>query len=530
MKSEILKPDYAIAKHRLLSLGLCQDDLIKPLVLILYEDGCYDSLTDVKIGITMAGACAVQFALPSLNDMAAMGGGKNMLLSNRESVADLTESLLSMYEADSVLLIARSEMTAAGMLIGAIRKNTPLVFLPSKGAGFSHAKAHLTKAMVSCGKASLTEMDFLEKVSTVRSKEMDNFNSLALFCEGAGLSVFGSFAPLTTSDRIMIARESGKRAAFRAETMSYPRKDFSIKSFMTGLSVHLAASGTLASLLHIISIAKENGFKDVDFEYVASLSEKVPLLVKMAPLGTHDIFDFQTAGGVRGLIKELASVPKLLDMSIRFGEAALSEVVADLKIDSEIIVGASNAFALSGVVCFKGSAFDAALFRRALGDGEGGVINYAVSGDKLKLKAHVYDNEDLAKGAILNGGVGDGSLIVIKGQAAKTNGMPLLDIESLILAKELKDVFVLTDGRMLEFMRVPCICMADKTDAFDVCMTGDMVEIDFKKDRLNIDINAKEVASRLKKSMNDNVAIGSLNRYIRIVGAHSDGAGLKQKF
>ncbi|MCL2555978.1 MAG: dihydroxy-acid dehydratase [Firmicutes bacterium] len=529
MQSEILKPDYAIAKHRLLSLGLCQDDLVKPLVLILYEDGCYDSLTDVKIGITMAGGCAVQFALPSLNDMAAMGNGKNLLLSNRESVADLTESLLSMYDADSVLLIARSEMTAAGMLIGAVRKNTPLVFLPSKGAGFSHAKAHLTKAMVSCGKASLSEMDFLENVSTVRSKEMDNFNSLALFCEGAGISVFGSFAPMTASDRIMIARESGKRAAFRAEKMNYPRKDFSIKSFMTGLSAFLAASGTLASLLHIICIARENGFKDVDFDYVASLSEKIPILVKMSPLGEHDIFKFQYAGGVRGLIKELINVPKLLDMNIRYAESTLAEVVEDLKVDSDIIVGVSNHFAMSGISCLKGNAFDAALFRRALGDGAGGVFN-AVTSDKTKLKAHVYDSEDLAKGAILSGSIGDGSLIIIKGQAAKTNGMPLLDIESLILAKELKDVMVITDGRCLEFMQIPFICMADKTDVFDVCQTGDMVEIDFKKDKVSIDISSKEVANRIKKNISDNMLTGSLNKYTRLVGLHSAGAGLKQKF
>jgi len=529
MQKEILKPDYAIAKHRLLSLGLCEDDLTKPLVLVLYEDGCYDSLIDAKIGITMAGACAVQLALPSLNDMAALGSGKNLMLSNRESVADLTEALLNIYNADSCLLIARSEMTAAGMLIGAIRKNTPMVFLPSKDAGFSHAKAYLTKAMVSCGKAGLSEMDFLEKTANTRSKELDNFNSLALFCEGAGLSVFGSFAPASASDRVLAARESGKRAAFRAERMNYPRKDFSIKSFMTGLSVHLAASGTLASLLHIISIARENGFKDIDFDYVADLSEKIPVLAKMSPLGEHDIFDFQNAGGVRALIKELASIPKLLDMSVQYGEHSLKEIVTDLRVDNEIIRGADNHFAMSGIACLKGNAFEASLYKRSLSDGSGSIVSLS-GGDKLKLKALVYDSEDLARGAILSGAVKDGSLIVIKGQAAKTNGMPLLDIESAILAKDLKDIIIMTDGRVLEFMRVAMICMADKTDIFDVCQHGDTVDIDFKKDKVNIDISTKEAASRLKKMVSDNTLTGALHRYTNMAGSHSLGAGIKQKF
>jgi len=529
MQNEILKPDYAIAKHRLLSLGLCEDDLTKPLTLILYEDGCYDSLTDAKIGITMAGGCAVQFALPSLGDMVTMGSGKNFLLSNRENIADLTESLLTMYNADSCLIIAKSEMTAAGMLIGTIRKNTPLVFLPSKGADFAHAKAHLIKATVSCGKAGLSETDFLENMSAVRSKELDNFNSLALFCEGAGLSVFGSFAPFTASDKIMIARESGKRAAFRAAHMNYPRKDFSIKSFMTGLSVHLAASGTLASLLHIIAIARENGFKDIDFDFTASLSEKIPILTKMSPLGDKNIFDFQNAGGVRGLIKGLSAIPKLLDMTVRYGDNTLAEVVEDLRVDSDVIVSASKHFGMSGVSCLKGNAFDAALYRRSLNDGSGAVVGLT-NGDKLKLKALVYSSEDLVKGAILSGGIKDGSLVVIKGQAAKTNGMPLLDIESLILAKGLKNVVLMTDGRMLELMQVPCICMADYTEVFEACQSGDMVDIDFKKDRINIDISAKETASRLKKSMSDNTLTGSLRRYTHLVGAHSTGAMLKQKF
>ena len=529
MQKEILKPDGAIAKHRYISMGLTEEDLTKPFVLILYEDGCADCLPDIKTGAALASGTAGSLCLPSLNDMTAAGIGKKMLLPARESVADMTEALLSMYNPDSVCIVARSEIAAAGMLMGAVRKNIPLVFMPAWGAIFGYAKAHINKAAVTCGKASASEVDFLENASNAsagngagRSLEMDNFNSIAIFCEGSGLSVFGSFAPRSASDRITLARETGKRAVHRAEALAYPRREFSDKSIQAGLAAHLACGGTLSSLIHIIAIARENSINTADFDYIADLSEKIPLLARLSPLGTCNIFDFDTAGGVRGILKELSAIPKLLDLNSKYGSARLCEVLDGLNTDSEIIAPLNSPFSESGVTAIKGNAFDTALHRKS--------ANGKSNGDRLKLKAFVYADEELAKNAIIGGSVQDNSALIIKGQSAKNNGMPLLDIESWLCAKGLNNVVLITDGRCLELMQTPVICLADKTDIFDAVQSGDTVEIDYKKGRLNIDISSKEASSRLKRQGFETNATGSLWRYINLVGTANQGCTLKQKF
>ncbi|MCL2821738.1 MAG: dihydroxy-acid dehydratase [Firmicutes bacterium] len=522
MQSEVFKSDYAISKHRLVSMGLSHDDLQKPLVVVLYEDGCQSHLVNIKLGASASGGGCIFLCMPSCVDYCAKGQSKRPLMMTRESIADLTENLLGIYNADSVCIVANSEMAAAGMIIGAIRKNVPLVFLPSQDIGFMHAKATLTQAEVSCAKKGQTELDFLDRTTAVRSLELDNFNSLAIFCEAAGISIFGAFACQNASDKILIARESGKRAVYRAENLSYPRKNFTEKSIKNGIAAHISCGGTLASLVHIIAIAKENGVSGIDFDYIAKVGSQAQQLVKIRPQSDLNIYEFANAGGVRGVLKQLSQIQKLIATDVSYGEATLGQVFDGLVVDSGIICDAANGgVESSSVVVLRGNAFENSLVKK---------IGVLKKSDKIKAKAVCFDSEDLCRNAILNDGVKDDSVVIVKGQAAAINGGPILDIESAVLAKGLNGILLVSDGRMVELGTVASVCMCQGEAIFLAAQTGDVVDLDFKKGKFNIDISAKEANNRLKREAKASGVTGSLLRYVDGVGTANEGYVLKSKF
>ena len=75
------------------------------------------------------------------------------------------------------------------------------------------------------------------------------------------------------------------------------------------LDMAVAASSNL--ILHIPAIANEAGYDLPWWKYFDEASNEIPLLSHLAPSGPYNVKDFDLAGGMRAMLKEL--LPKLPD-------------------------------------------------------------------------------------------------------------------------------------------------------------------------------------------------------------------------
>ncbi|MCL2676051.1 MAG: dihydroxy-acid dehydratase [Firmicutes bacterium] len=512
MSREIFSIDKFFTKHTLSSFGLSDDDLTKPRVLVFVESGCETEGEHVKYGVMTGGCAAIPLTLPALDGRGVQSMGRSSLLYARETTADMVEALLNLYCADGAAIVASSESSAAGAIMGAVRRNVPLAFLPSFiNSKFYPSHLYNIRSRVSVGKAALSELESLGDVSCGRSAEMDNMGSLCVFLEGCGIAVKDATGAATTDEQVRAARASGLLAAKRTVALSYPRTDLTRDGIKCGVAAFISAGGTAAALLHILAIAEEN---QTDFRLSDVADLKLPRLASIAPFGQHSIVEFTRAGGVFALFNALLGLPKLLP-NIKIGGLSIADAASTN--DHDVISKLSAPFAQEGGFgLLNGNMMDCGVFKRE------------TKLKSFKGNAVVVGSEEQLKAAA--GDIKNGSVVIIKGQSADKLGMPLLDVMSACLAVGLTDVVIVTDGRVLETADIPCISLCHG-EAFDVIKNGESVEIDFKKGKINVDLPGKEFSQRLKKQKPPEDALsGGLLRYSRLVGDPDTGCALKKKF
>ena len=75
---------------------------------------------------------------------------------------------------------------------------------------------------------------------------------------------------------------------------------------MNAVVALLATGGSTNHTLHLVAIARAVGI-DLTWQDMDTLSSVVPLLARIYPNGSADINDFQNAGGMAFLVRELRS-------------------------------------------------------------------------------------------------------------------------------------------------------------------------------------------------------------------------------
>ena len=167
---------------------------------------------------------------------------------------------------------------------------------------------------------------------------------------------------------------------------------------------------------------------------------------------------------------------------------------------------------------------------------EGAVVKQgAVSEEAMVFtgKARVFNSEEEAMAAILNGRVKKGDVVVIRYEGP--NGGPgmreMLSPTSAIVGMGLSDdVALITDGRFSGGTQGPCIGHispeASKGGAIAIIKNNDRIKIDIRKRRINVDLTNAEIKRRLKrwKLPRPKVSEGWLFRYAKLVSSASKGA------
>jgi dihydroxy-acid dehydratase len=148
----------------------------------------------------------------------------------------------------------------------------------------------------------------------------------------------------------------------------------------------------------------------------------------------------------------------------------------------------------------------------------------------------VFDSEDKATAALLQGKVTKGSVIVIRYEGPKGGpGMrEMLTPTATVVGMGLdKDVALITDGRFSGASRGGCIGHVAPEAALGgniaLVRDGDIIDIDIPCKTINVRLSDEELAERRKNwtAPEPRVKTGYLARYARMVTSAGTGAVVK---
>jgi len=509
----------------------------------------------MKKQIEKEGCFAAEFNTIAVDDGIAMGhGGMLYSLPSREIIADSVEYMVNAHCADALVCISNCDKITPGMLMAAMRLNIPTVFVsggPMEAGRMGRKKLDLIDAMVMAGDESVSE----EELAVVENAAcptcgscsgMFTANSMNCLVEALGLGLPGNGTILAThSDRAELFIRAAKLIVSLAErhyreedTTVLPRGIAGKTAFENAMALDIAMGGSTNTILHILAIARSGG---VDFSLgdIDRLSRKVPCLCKVSPNSAeYHIEDVHRAGGIFGILGELSRAA-LIDETVNridapslgaalrewdIVEKSSSEAARllyraapgggrsalmgsqsaryeelDLNRTSGCIRNMSNAYSKDGglAVLFGNLAEDGAVVKTAGVD----EANLRFSG-----AARVFDSQEAAVRAILNGEVTAGDVVVIRFEGPRGGpGMQeMLYPTSYLKSRGLGRVCaLLTDGRFsggtsgLSVGHISPEAAAGGTIA--LVRSGDIIDIDIPERSLNLRLDAAELARRQRE-------------------------------
>ena len=228
------------------------------------------------------------------------------------------------------------------------------------------------------------------------------------------------------------------------------------KAFVNGLVGLMATGGSTNLVLHLPAMAKAAGVI-LDLQDFADLSEVTPLMAKVYPNGLADVNHFHAAGGLGYMIGELLNAGLLHDdvrtvagdglslytkePVLTAGQVSYREGTRDT-LNDKILRPVSNPFhAHGGLVQLSGNL------------GRSVIKISAVAEDRhvIEAKARIFHTQEAVKDAFKAGEFTQDTIVVVRFQGPKSNGMPELHSLTPTLAvlqdRGLK-VALVTDGRM----------------------------------------------------------------------------------
>jgi phosphogluconate dehydratase len=430
----------------------------------------------MKIWAREVGATAqVAGSTPAMCDGVTQGlAGMELSLFSRDVIALSTAVGLSHAMYDSVAMLGMCDKIVPGLLIGGLRFGyLPALFM-SAGAmpsGISNKEKQRVRQLYAEGKVTRTEL-LESEASSYHSPGVCTFygtaNSNLMMLELMGLQLPGSaFVNPGTPLRQALTRAAVHRLAqitrdgndYRPLARCVDEK--TVVNAAVGL---LATGGSTNHALHIPAFARAAGIA-IDWNDMAELSEAVPLLARVYPNGASDVNQFQDAGGLAFVVRELLEAGLVhRDIATVFGDDlgayALEPWLDGDELawrdpgpsgDETILRPASAPFVADGGMRLVEGNLGRATFKTSAVDPERWTI---------EAPARVFERQEDVAHAFAAGELDRDVVVVVRFQGPRANGMPELHKLTPVLGV-LQDrgykVALVTDGRMSGASgKVPC--------------------------------------------------------------------------
>ena len=553
MGLELNGTEHAHKRALLKAIGITEDELSKPLIAIICNNssmanGSHISniLEAVKTGISNKGG--VPIVMPCTNiveEFTAGGEGAKYAMPSRELIADSVESILNAHSFDGAVFVPSGDIAAAGMMLGCVRVNIPSVFVSGgfmasskvKSSNANFASIISGQAKVKQGELDLSNFEALENQACAQSGAASpTFIHIAMDCflEALGLALAGNGTiPACSPDRIRLAKESGASLLKLITNDITPRMIATKDAITNALAVDFSVGTTTSTMLHALALITELDIPKFNLDFIMEkIASKIPTLFALSPTCKFDNSDFYSAGGIMAVLNELNNTGLIAGSALSVTNHAISKSFSKYNIaNSDVIkTTSSSIFPTSSLMMPNGNIAQECAFTRKKQD-----TKFPTS---LVGKAKVFNSEEDAIASINAGSVQKGSVVVIRYEGPKGGpGMremvaPIIAAASLGLEN---DVAFITDGRFSQTfntLTVDCISPeAHERGKIALIEDGDKITIDLSKNKLDVDINAKDLKMREKKMRTkDTSPTGQLLRYRFLTTNAENGLAYRKKF
>jgi dihydroxy-acid dehydratase len=546
----MVKKGLSRAPHRSLfkALGFIDEEFDRPLIGIvsakseivpghLHLDSIAGAAAD---GVRLAGGVPVRFPVIGVCDGIAMGHeGMSYSLPTRELIADSIECMVMAHGFDGVIYIPNCDKIVPGMLMAAARLNLPGVFVSGGPmlAGRRRGKVlTLTTMFEAVGAAGAGKMDEEELYALEEAAcpgcgscaGMFTANSMNCITEALGMALPGNGTiPAVMAERIRLAKKTGLLIMEVLKREIRPRTLMTREAFKNALALDMALGCSTNTALHLPAIAREGGIK-LDLDLLNQISGKTPNLCKLAPAGSDAIEDLHAAGGVPGVLAELAK-KNLIDGSAPTVYGTLEDAYRQAENrNPRVIRPIDKPYSpTGGLAGLRGNLAP-----------EGCVVKQsAVAPSMLKHEgpARIFESEAEAFDAIMGRRIRPGDVMVIRNEGPRGGpGMKeMLAPTAALAGMGLDDqVALITDGRFSGATRGAAIGHLSPEAAcggpIGLLREGDVIQIDIEGRTINVRLGDEELARRKAewKPRPPRVTTGYLARYARQVGSAAEGAVL----
>ena len=556
MKSDIAKKGIERAPHRALfkSMGYTDEEISRPLIGIANSFNSIipghihlGKITEaVKAGIYMAGGTPVEFGVIGVCDGIAMNHtGMKYSLGSRELIADSIEVMATAHALDGMVMVPNCDKVVPGMLMAAARLDLPTVVIsggpmlagrhPEKQNGPKIDLISVFEAVgaVKAGKMTEEELGLMEDAACPTCGScagMFTANSMNCLTEVIGMGLPGNGTiPAVMSARIRLAKQAGMRVMELLEKNITPRKIMSEKAFMNALTVDMALGCSTNTVLHLPAIANEAEVS-IDLNMINRISEKTPHLCSLSPGGIHHIEDLNMAGGISAVMKTLSGAGLLHEDCITVTGKTVGENIAPVRVlDDNVIRPMDRPYHAKGglAVLFGNLAPNGCVVKQS-----------AVVDEMLRHEgpARVFDSEETASAAIMDGKIKKGDVVVIRyeGPMGGPGMREMLTPTSTIAGMGLDaHVALITDGRFSGGTRGAAIGHvspeAMQKGPIAAVLEGDIISIDIPGQTISLKVSDEEIKKRLDqwKAPELRIKKGYMARYAKLVSSADQGAVIR---
>ena len=352
-------------------------------------------------------------------------------------------------------------------------------------------------------------------------------NTMASAIEALGMSLPGSSAQAAISaDKQQDCIAAGAQVLTLLEQGIRPLDIMTLKAFENAITVVIALGGSTNAVLHLLAMADAAGVT-LCLEDFSRIGKKVPMLADLKPSGHYAMAELVEIGGIQPLMKMLLDAGLLHGDCLTVTGKTLAENLADAPSypeGQEMIRPMSQPIKKdSHLVILKGNLAEEGAVAKITGK----------EGLRFTGKARVFDCEELALKAILDGTIIKGDVIVIRYEGPKGGpGMrEMLSPTSAVMGKGLaKDVALITDGRFSGgthgFVVGHITPEAYVGGTLALVFDGDEITIDAESAALTLHLSDAEIAERRLKWQRPSPRYtrGVLAKYARLVSSASEGA------
>lgn len=501
-----------------LGTGWVEDDIGK--LQILVEDVYGDShpgsahldavSRQAVYGVFEEGAFPAQFHVTDICDGCAQGhDGMNMVLASREVICDMLEIHAGFVPWDGMVMSSSCDKSIPAHLKAAARINIPTIFIPG---GSMRPGPNQTTSLVA-GDISLRQ----KRKNEITPEEIRNYkltgcpsvgactflgtaSTMQCMAEALGMALPGNaLVPATMRDLTEYSRKAGKQVVRLAKAGITPSMIMTKEAFRNAIVVHSAIGGSTNALIHLPAIAKELGI-ELDPKLFNEINRKIPHIGNVNPSGKHLTESFWFAGGipmVQIMLKDHLDLDVLTVTGKTLGEN-LEEIQREGFFErnigylhnyglerEDVITPVETTKEMGSIAVLKGNLAP-----------EGAVVKYSACEESMRKhqgKAVVFNCEEDAHDAVVEGRINPGEIMIIRYEGPRGSGMPemLMTTEAIVCDHKLNGkVSLITDGRFSGATRGAAIGHVSPEAAVGgpiaYVETGDIIAYDVYEKTINI--------------------------------------------